>query len=170
MGTVELRPVREGDLAALLRFLVDPSAPGEFEWFGFRAAQAKIVERRWNEDGLMGEDESYLAVTVRDDMLAGWVNWRPKWRGLTAEIGIVLFPEHRGHGVGTEAQQLLVHYLFCHTGLHRLEARTEVGNLAEQRALEKVGFLREGVARGTHLRDGEWRDSVGYGLVRDDPR
>jgi [ribosomal protein S5]-alanine N-acetyltransferase len=136
----------------------------------FRAAQVKTVERRWSEDGPMGEDESYLAVTVGDGTLAGWVNWCPKWRGLTAEIGIALFPEHRCQGVGTEAQRLLVDYLFRHTGLHRLEARTEVDNLAEQHALERVGFGREGGARGTHLRDGECRDSVGYGLFRADPR
>jgi hypothetical protein len=30
----------------------------------------------------------------------------------TVEIGIALFPEHCGHGIGTEAQRQLVDYLF----------------------------------------------------------
>ena len=43
---------------------------------------------------------------------------------------------------------MLARYLFAHTTAHRLEAGTEVGNVAEQRALEKAGFSREGVTRG----------------------
>ncbi|MGH3733570.1 MAG: GNAT family N-acetyltransferase [Acidimicrobiales bacterium] len=50
--------------------------------------------------------------------------------------------------MGTEAQRHLVDYLFRTTTAHRLEAATEMDNLAEQRALEKVGFRREGVMRG----------------------
>ena len=52
----------------------------------------------------------------------------------------------------------------------RLEADTETGNIAEQRALEKSGFTREGVLRSTVFRDGQWRDVVRYRLLRDDHR
>lgn len=69
-------------------------------------------------------------------------------------------------GIGTEAQRLLVDYLFSTTTAHRLQAGTEVDNLAEQRALEKVGFVREGVMRGVYFRAGQWRDSIMFGLVR----
>jgi aminoglycoside 6'-N-acetyltransferase len=39
-------------------------------------------------------------------------------------------------------------------------------NLAEQRALEKVGFVREGVLRSTQFREDAWRDIVLYSLLR----
>jgi RimJ/RimL family protein N-acetyltransferase len=71
--------------------------------------------------------------------------------------------------VGTTAQRLLVEYLFDNTPAHRLEAYTEVENVAEQRALEKVGFEREGVRRAAHFRAGAWRDSILYALLRDRP-
>src|SRR6266567_2788049 len=46
---------------------------------------------------------------------------------------------------------------------HRIEAATEVGNVAEQRALEKAGFTREGVLRGSG-----WRSrGRTAGLLRD---
>lgn len=61
-------------------------------------------------------------------------------------------------------------YLFRTTTVHRLEAGTEIDNLTEQRALEKIGFRRDGLMRGLDLRDGSWRDSVVYGLLRDDER
>jgi RimJ/RimL family protein N-acetyltransferase len=166
-GSVKLRPVEESDLPQLVRMLWDPSAPGELQWFGFRMADARAIERRWHEDGLIG-DQSYLAVEA-DGARAGWVTWR-RAGPYAVEIGAGLFPEYRGRGIGTEAQAQLVDYLFTTTTVHRLQAGTEVGNIAEQRALERVGFRREGVQRGLYFRAGEWRDSVMYGLLRDDGR
>jgi RimJ/RimL family protein N-acetyltransferase len=67
------------------------------------------------------------------------------------------------------AARLLSEYLFAHTTVHRIWAGTEVDNIAEQRALEKAGFTREGILRGTGWRDGAWRDGVIYSLLRTDP-
>jgi RimJ/RimL family protein N-acetyltransferase len=165
---VKLRPVEEADLANLVRLLWDPAASGEFQFFGFRMADAREVERRWREDGLIGEERSFLAVELEDGSCAGWVGWRTSGRFGNYGIGVALFPEHRGRGIGTEAQRQLVHYLFDTTTAHRLEAGTEIDNLAEQRSLEKVGFRREGVLRSLYFRGGSWRDSVVYGLLRGD--
>jgi RimJ/RimL family protein N-acetyltransferase len=84
-------------------------------------------------------------------------------------IGTLLFPEHRGKGRGTAAQRLLADYLFSTTPANRLEATTETDNVAEQRALEKAGFVREGVLRGRGFVRGRWRDGVLYARLRDDP-
>lgn len=59
-------------------------------------------------------------------------------------------------------------YLFRFTTAHRLEAGTDAENIAEQKALERIGFTREGVLRQVAFRDGAWRDHVLYGLLRDD--
>jgi hypothetical protein len=40
--------------------------------------------------------------------------------------------------------------------------------IAEQKALERIGFTREGVLREVAFRDGAWRDSVIYALLRKD--
>jgi RimJ/RimL family protein N-acetyltransferase len=85
------------------------------------------------------------------------------------EIGILLFPEHRGKGLGTAAQRLLADHLFSTTLANRLEATTEIDNVAEQRALEHAGFVREGVLRGRGFGRGKWRDGVMYSRLRDDP-
>jgi RimJ/RimL family protein N-acetyltransferase len=61
-----------------------------------------------------------------------------------------------------------VDYLFDTTNGSPIQAGTEADSVVEQRALESVGFLREGVRRGVYLRAGEWRDSVMYGLLRAD--
>jgi RimJ/RimL family protein N-acetyltransferase len=84
-------------------------------------------------------------------------------------MGIGLLPQARGQGYGTEAHRLVVRYLFAHTTVHRVEAVTEVGNIAEQKALENAGFAREGVRRGSLWRGGAWRDEVLYSVLRTDP-
>ncbi|HEX6360139.1 GNAT family N-acetyltransferase [Actinophytocola sp.] len=105
--------------------------------------------------------------------LLGGVSWHAVDYGGTVSssawnIGIALLPDVRGRGVGTLAQRLLVEHLLATTELDRIEASTDVDNIAEQRALEKAGFRREGVLRGAQLRRGIRRDLVHYGLVRGD--
>ncbi|MGA5816617.1 GNAT family N-acetyltransferase [Kitasatospora sp. NPDC094028] len=164
-----LRPIAEADLPDLLGLVGDPEALGEYQWFGWNDAQR--FRRQLAEDGLLGEERLMLAVDVGGGF-GGFVAARRAGVRNTARywnIGVQLVPGARGRGIGTRAQLLLVEYLFAHTPVMRLEADTEVGNLAEQRALEKCGFLREGVQRATTFRDGQWRDVVRYGLLRTDP-
>ncbi len=167
---VVLRPVGEADLEALSRLDTDPSVSEPFEWFGFRSPNVR--RRRWEEDGLLGPDSAFLAVGLPEDVLAGIVSWHmiraggPE--GGCLEIGILLFPEHRGRGVGTAAQGLLVDYLFATTLANRLQAITNVENLVEQRALERIGFRREGVMRGLAFGGGRWHDGVLYARLRGD--
>ena len=105
--------------------------------------------------------------------LLGMVNWLPVMYGPTTgclawNIGIGLMRSARGRGIGTIAQRLLVAHLFATTGHDRIEADTDVENIAEQRALEKAGLRREGVIRGAHTRGGVRRDMVKFGVLRSD--
>jgi RimJ/RimL family protein N-acetyltransferase len=63
----------------------------------------------------------------------------------------------------------LADHLFAHTTVHRLEAGTAIDNVAEQRALEKAGFVREGLMRGRGWNNGAWRDGYMYSRLRTDP-
>jgi ribosomal-protein-alanine N-acetyltransferase len=169
MDDVILRPIREADLDELRRFATDPDAGGELQWTGFKDPEA--VRRRWEEDGWLGMEYSWLGVERSDGTFAGIVSWRDRStgpvKGTCYEFGIALLPEHRGQGVGSTAQRLLVDYLFDTTPVHRLEAFTDVDNLAEQSSLEKIGCAREGVMREVYFRAGRWRDSVVYSRLRD---
>ncbi|MFC4913638.1 GNAT family N-acetyltransferase [Actinomadura gamaensis] len=170
LSTLTLRPVRENDLDFLGDFLSDPYIAGEFGWHGF--SDPRRWARLWRETGLLADEKSALLVASGEERL-GFVAWTKVVATRITHhfnFGIALHPDHRGRGVGTEAQRLLIRYLFAYTQVHRLEADTEVDNIAEQRALEKLGLTREGILRQVAFRDGAWRDGVRYSILRTDPQ
>jgi RimJ/RimL family protein N-acetyltransferase len=165
--SVRLRPVRADDLWLYERQASDPVAAGEFNWSGYK--NVGRVRQQFEQDGLIGRDGGRLVVES-GDQVAGDVVWSRATYGIPEwwcwNIGIALLPEFRGRGVGTVAQRLLVHHLFATTAAPRVEAYTDVDNVAEQRALGRIGFTREGVLRSTQFRRGEWRDLFLYSLLR----
>jgi RimJ/RimL family protein N-acetyltransferase len=166
---VRLRPFEEADLELLHRWASDPSFSAPFEWSGYRSAAS--LRARWEEDGFLERDPHQLVVARgADDAALGWVAWERPHRGIGGPdvwvIGIMLAPEHRGQGWGTTAQRLLVDHLFDTTSAHRICAFTEAENVAEQKALEKCGFRREGTLRESGFVRGDWRDVDVYGLLR----
>ncbi|MDF2270321.1 GNAT family protein [Streptomyces coacervatus] len=166
---VALRPVAEDDLSVMERFLTDPETAAPFQWFGWW--DTGRWRRQWAQDGLLGDEGGHLMV-VRGTERLGFVAWRlvrPTRTTTYWNMGINLLPEARGRGAGTEAQRQLVRYLFANTTAVRIEADTEAQNIPEQRALEKVGFTREGVLRSIAFRDGQWRDGVRYSILRGEP-
>jgi aminoglycoside 6'-N-acetyltransferase len=48
----------------------------------------------------------------------------------------------------------------------RVQASTDIENAAEQRALAKAGFTREGVIRKAQWRNGAYHDLVLYSKLR----
>ncbi|WP_222870149.1 GNAT family N-acetyltransferase [Actinomadura decatromicini] len=163
---VRLRPVAEEDLPFVEALRTDPDLCGPFLWEGWRDPHR--FRRRWQDDGWLGDDSALLIVARGADAL-GMVSYRrveltgPVW---CWSIGALLAPEARGQGLGSRAQRLLVDYLFHHTLAHRIQAETDVDNIAEQRALERIGFTREGVVRACSFLGGRYHDKVVYSILR----
>jgi [ribosomal protein S5]-alanine N-acetyltransferase len=165
---VRLRAFVAADLDFLDRLNTDPEALGYFEYGEIVAAQTR--RKRWEADGLVSAESTVLAIELDDGTVGGLVSFRPQHRGgspgVRTEIGAALLPEHRGRGLGTEAQRVLIRFLFGYTTVHRLEAITNSANLAEQRCLQKLGFSRDGVLREEVFQHGRYQDNVLYSLLR----
>lgn len=149
------------------------SEPGGFNDFG---VPHEPLDREVLAGGpLRNERNGMLVVEViADGRPIGSVGWHRLMNGPNPEsaafnVGIELIPEARGQGYGSEAQALLTAYLFATTDIHRVEAATDVENIAEQRSLEKAGLRREGIVRGAQFRAGTYHDLVVYARLRDDP-
>lgn len=126
---------------------------------------------------LMPPHHGRLLVEVTDPdggaAVAGALSWHLETYGATQgsfawNIGIGLTEACRGHGVGTVAQRLLAEWLLASSPLDRVEASTDVENVAEQRSLEKAGFVREGVLRQAQARADGQHDLYSYSLLRSD--
>jgi RimJ/RimL family protein N-acetyltransferase len=167
---MRLRPVAEDDLPMIEHLTGDPDAAGEHDWLGF--GDSRHWRRVWEDTRLLADDGGTLMIVRATEQL-GFVTWRRRPTTRTSfcwNIGIAMLPEARGLGYGTEAQRMLVAYLFAHTQVNRIEATTDIANTAEQWALSKAGFTREGVLRGFGFRGGVWRDAVIYSVLRDEAR
>lgn len=84
------------------------------------------------------------------------------------EIGYDVVRLERAKGYGTEAVQMIVDYLFLSKDAARIQAFTNVRNLASQRVLEKAGFKREGTLRKAGFVRGQTTDAYLYGIVREE--
>ncbi|MEV4556200.1 GNAT family protein [Kitasatospora sp. NPDC049285] len=165
---ITLRPVTADDLDLFEREFSRPEGVGPYQWFGYRAPSG--LRRGFAENGLLGPDGGVLSVADAGRTV-GRVKWFPGSWGRpdtsacwTLAIGLV--PAAQGRGIGTRAQRLLAEYLFDHTRAERLQAWTDCANLAEQRALEKAGFVQEGVLRSAQWRGGRWHDQVIFSMLR----
>jgi RimJ/RimL family protein N-acetyltransferase len=82
------------------------------------------------------------------------------------EVGYWTAPWARGRGVAGRGAALMADWGLSALGLNRVELLADVENLASQRAAEKGGFVREGVARRSRPdRDGTARDMVLFSVV-----
>jgi RimJ/RimL family protein N-acetyltransferase len=161
-----LRPVRDEDRPLLEAWRNDPCT--EYEEWG-DPPPGLPPDAPWPKPHGMDE----LLVTDGDDRPIGHVGWHQVLHGpgpgsVALDIGISLRPEVRGQGHGARAQRMLAEYLFATFPVHRVQASTDVTNVAEQRALERAGFTREGLIRGAQWRAGHWHDLVSYARLRDD--
>jgi len=160
--TVSLRGVEPADL----ELLTGEDAP--FLDFGPRALRTTVPAAKLDESGA-------LTVVDQDGDVAGfvswhWNHWGPNAASRCPNIGIWLRATARGQGIGRLAQREVAELFFRHTTTNRVEASTDVENIAEQRSLDGAGFRREGLIRGAQWRDGAYRDGYLYAITRPDIR
>jgi RimJ/RimL family protein N-acetyltransferase len=73
---------------------------------------------------------------------------------------------YQGSGVNVEAKYLLLKYAFEYLGCIRVQLKTDARNLQSQRAIERLGAVKEGVLRNHMiLPDGTIRDSIYYSIL-----
>jgi RimJ/RimL family protein N-acetyltransferase len=161
-----LRPARPDEAELVRDWHEDPQT--EFETWGDPPPGIAVTETIPEPHG-MGE----LLITDGHDQPIGTVGWHqvlhgPNVASIALDIGISLRPEFRGLGHGARAQRMVAEYLFRTFPIHRVQASTDVSNIAEQKSLERAGFVREGLIRGAQWRCGSWHDLVSYARLRDD--
>lgn len=119
----------------------------------------------------LGQHYTYVLVHPETGEVMGssrYLNIRPRDRGLEIGYTWVARPWQRT-AVNTEAKLLLLKHAFEDLGTYRVELKTDARNLRSQRAIERIGGVREGVFRRHMLAQGGFvRDSVYYSITDED--
>lgn len=121
---------------------------------GAMNGQQSFVIRETASDALIGMTRFY-AITPADKRL---------------EIGYTWYiPAVWGRVHNKECKLLLLQYVFETLRFNRAEFKVVGQNLRSQRAVEKIGGVKEAVLRKTGYRpDGSLRDTVIYGIIDDE--
>lgn len=124
--------------------------------------------RRWVRDVVSRPDLPFVAIHLKSGRVAGatrFLNIMPEHRGL--EIGGTWYGlEFQRTAVNTECKYLLLEYAFETLGCIRVQFKTDSRNERSQRAIERIGAIKEGVLRNHMiLPDGRYRHSVFYSIL-----
>ena len=157
----ELFPVAHDDDIWRLMLVPMPRDVGELERWIDAALQEQIL----------GNQVAFLTRRASDGAPIGSTRFLHIDRGnKTAEIGwTFLGREARRTVANTEAKYLLLRHLFEDLGAHRVWLQTDKLNERSQRAMERLGAIKEGEHRDDRIsHDGRIRTSVVYGITRAD--
>ena len=172
-GVVALRPYRTEDVLPLLLGAQDADVVrfAFVQWAGDTPEQlAERIEHVWPEAAREGR---FLNCAIRDavtaELLGHFVLFGVHRAAARAEVGFWLRAEARGSGVTTRVLELVCRWAFDELGLARLQATTDVENLASQRTLENARFRREGILRSYYpTPQGGRADNVMYSRLQDE--
>ncbi|WP_191559336.1 GNAT family N-acetyltransferase [Metabacillus idriensis] len=81
---------------------------------------------------------------------------------------ILIGPKGRDRGLGTEASQLIIEYVFKNTDLKSLTLSVFAFNPRAKKVYENLGFVIHSVDKNEFEFEGEWIDSINMKLTRED--
>jgi [ribosomal protein S5]-alanine N-acetyltransferase len=163
-----LRYLTQDDAPALFELGSDPDVTRFFSWGPYRdgSEASEFIDslERQRESGERLEfgvfrDERLLGVTGLSDF---------SQRDRRAVIGTWLGRAAWGSGANRASKALVLALGFRGLGLNRITALASPQNVRSIAALERLGFVREGVLRGWHVHAGEARDVAVLRMMRDE--
>ena len=160
------------DAAALLPMRADPEVMRYIPRPLARTEADVLVVLQMIEDGLQKcERINWLIewkATGEAIGLIGYVRMQPEH--FRAEVGYSLHRAWHRKGIMREALAAVIDFGFHTMKLHSIEAIIDAENSASGGLLEDAGFTRESYFREDFFYNGEFRNSVHYGLLQTDRR
>lgn len=167
---IRLVPLRRSHVAGLTKAGKDPEIWRwmRFGYCGTPEAMGRMVEVLLDRQA-QGIDLPFTVLLRPDDRPVGMTRYldidRPN---RNVEVGGTWYSSDLWRtAVNTESKLLMLANAFETEGCERVQIKTDLRNVRSQRAIERLGAVREGVLR-QHivLPDGTLRDSVVYSILR----
>ncbi len=165
--TLRVRIPRPDDAAALFREGSNAEVTRWFSWGPYEdEGQAAAYLARLPNERARGEQLDLLVEHLESGPIGISGLSELSRRDRRATIGTWLGRAWWGTGANTESKALMCHLAFVVLGLDRVGSYTNVDHARSQRALERLGFQREGVLRSFHRHGDRVLDVAVYGLLR----
>jgi N-acetyltransferase len=166
---VRLEPLSESHIPGLTLAGGDSSI-WRYMLYGEVTSEERMAD--WVRDILsrkaVGTDQPFAVIHLASGKVAGatrYMEIRPAHRGL--EIGGTWYgTEYQRTAVNTECKYLLLWHAFEALGCIRVQIKTDARNERSQKAIERIGAVREGILRNHMILEGGiYRDSVYYSII-----
>lgn len=162
-----LRPFKDEDLPHIAECLKDPEvikltgSSSDFDW--------ELMNQWYNSRNEQTERLDLAIVDQSQGILVGEVvvNLYDE-KNHSMNFRILIGPRGRNNGLGTEATQLIIDYVFKDTKLDQLTLSVFDFNPRAKNVYEKVGFVLDSIDENELEYEGEWIDSINMKLTRED--
>ena len=164
---LDLRPLVPADADAVFAMRSDPVVQRYGSHPAWTDPQLAIDYIERNVQAMASGEHAQFAIVRREDgaVVGTCTLYHLDAQCRRAEVGYVLLPSEWGKGYANEGVAAMLGWGFEHLALNRIEADIDPRNVASARALERLGFTREGHLRERWIVGGEICDSWIYGLL-----
>ncbi len=160
---LQIVPLEREDIEPLRLMRNDPTTR---HWLTDTSIISKEAQEKWFEGLYHDYSRLYLAIKDYKNNLVGVLR-SDQWDRLnhSVRIGLDIHPDFRGKGMGTEAFEGFINYLFNEQGMHRIWLLVARNNEIAIKLYKRLGFLEEGSLRDSLLRDGDYIDYLSMSLL-----
>ncbi len=165
-----LRPFRRKDTNPVHE-AVRASLPELAEYLPWAVNYQRTVTAQFIKDSIgawangRAFDFSIRAIDDEDRHLGNVSVWFTSRANAVGEIGYWIRSDMTSQGIGTEATARALQVAFEELRMHRVTTRIAVGNVASERIVQKLGFLREGTLRDEVKVGSRWMDHSVWGML-----
>lgn len=168
---LHLRPLEGEDAEALARWSVRESDSSHDQGRRIGSPISYRHQNRTNAEENPPTWPRFAIVVTEGNLLIGSNGLVVDWLHRNAETEtIIVQPEYRGKGYGTEAKHLLLEYAFERLGLHMVYSYVWDFNLRSCAALRKQGYRDAGRIHWTGRKDGALIDDFTFDLLAEEWR
>ncbi|MGE7111833.1 GNAT family N-acetyltransferase [Lysinibacillus sp. NPDC047702] len=168
---VLLRPLEKGDVQGILEAASFPEI-----WLHMSTVIENIEDvNGFVDSALATKNEKTEFPFVIVDKVSGQIIGSTRFMDIDdkhkrLEIGTTwLIPAYWRTAINTSCKYLLLQYCFEILRLQRVQIKTDHENYRSQKAIERIGAIKEGVLRNHMIRkDGTIRHTVMYSITKED--
>ncbi len=111
---------------------------------------------------------SIFAVYSKDDEFIGTAAYGASWDPRNPHIGVIIWPEHRRKGYGTEAAKLLLKATFDDSVAHVVSTGLSEFSDDGIAFAESLGFKNQGAMRRAAVFNGKFIDHIFFDMLREE--